>query len=127
MRWSTASWPRPAHSAAASTATGSTASARSGRGGRRCMAVNYEGRRFGDEHQAQSLAKWIGGIVYTGNQHGHTKPPWVQHTCVMPPENTEGKIPAETGDWIIRGTDGSVRVEAGGNQDGYCTDCGLPV
>lgn len=93
------------------------------------MTVHFEARRFGDEHQAESLAAWIGGIAYTGDRHGHTSPPWLPHICITPPEvPAEGKTVAETGDWIIRSEDdGSVRIEPGGNQDGYCTDCGEPV
>jgi hypothetical protein len=91
------------------------------------MTVNYEARRFGDEHQAQSLADWIDGIPYTGNQHGHTDPPWQQHTCITLPDGAPGKSTAGIGDWIIKGADGTVRAEPGGNQAGYCTDCGLPV
>lgn len=92
-------------------------------------ARNFEARRFGDEHQAQSLADWIGAITYTGSQHGHTNPPWQPHTCITPDHVTEDseKGHADIGDWIIRAADGSVRIERGGNQAGYCTDCGLPV
>lgn len=91
------------------------------------MTVNFTARQFGDEYQAQPLAGWIGGFAYTGDQHGHTNPPWVQHTCITPPDGAAGKPVAEIGDWIIRGEDGSVRIEAAGSQEGYCTDCGKPV
>jgi hypothetical protein len=88
-----------------------------------------EARRFGDEHQAESLADWCEATVYTGTAHGHTSPPWHTHTCITPMTlaNREGKGHADIGDWIIRYPDGSVEIAAGGSQDGYCTDCGEPL
>ena len=90
---------------------------------------NFEARRFGDKHQAPGLADWCGGIFYAGTAHGHTDPPWAEHICITPMDVTEDspKSWAEPGDWIIRAADGAVRIERGGNQAGYCTDCGLPV
>jgi hypothetical protein len=80
------------------------------------MTVNFEGRRFEDSHQAPSLAGWCGAGYW-------------DETCIagMPAAAGSSKDYAGIGDWIIRGADGTVRIEAGGNQDGYCTDCGKPV
>ncbi len=81
---------------------------------------NFEALRFGDEHQAELLAKWTGGITYTADPDG---------VRVSPREVAEGssKSVASIGDWIIRSADGSVRIESHGAQDGYCADCGKPV
>ena len=69
--------------------------------------INFEARKFGDAHQAASLADWCGGTWYSGTQHGHTRPPWQQHTCIMP-DTAPGspKTHADIGDWIIKGVKG---------------------
>lgn len=79
---------------------------------------NFEGRRFGDEFQARSLAEWIHGDVL-----------WSEDR-ITPRAIAEGspRQYALHGDWIIRRAgDTTVRIEGGGSQDGYCTDCGEPV
>src|ERR1044071_8513603 len=77
---------------------------------------NFEARRFGDEHQAQFLAEWCGDATWSG-------------TLIVPAalDPHSPKRGASHGDWIIKAADGTVRIETGGNQDGYCTDCGEPV
>jgi hypothetical protein len=80
------------------------------------MTVNFEGRRFEDKHQARSLARWAGAAAWNDSRIGGF--------AKVPPG---GRLHADTGDWIIQAADGTVRIEPGGNQDGYCTDCGKPV
>lgn len=78
---------------------------------------NFEARRFGDRHQAQSLARWCGGTV-------HWSPETDALTFIASADN---KARAHLGDWIIRSADGTVRVDPPGSQAGYCADCGMPV
>lgn len=80
--------------------------------------INFEARKFGDEHQAQSLAGWCGGVASKDR-----KDITFAIGTVAPGSHTWAAI----GDWIIRAEDGTVRAERAGNQDGYCTDCGEPV
>jgi hypothetical protein len=79
---------------------------------------NYEARRLEDVHQVPSLLTWCHGTWTAGDLQ------------VITPANLDpasARRSARLGDWIIRAADGTVRVEQGGNQDGYCTDCGEPV
>ena len=73
---------------------------------------NFEGRRFGDAHQAQFLAQWSGGVVVPDG------------SAIRLPG---GLILAQPGNWIIRAADGTVQVQPGGNMNGWCADCGEPV
>jgi|SRR5215831_1325896 len=78
------------------------------------MDTNFEARKFGSAHQAPSLAGWAGSPWHANDGD--------QHPVIATPAGN-----ARIGDWIIKGADGTVRVERAGNQDGYCTDCGEPV
>ena len=88
------------------------------------MTVNFEARRFEDEHQAKALADWCGGIA--GIVHSY---PCRMTVLPDPARRVEGsKQRADIGDWIVKRADGTVRVDGpGGGHAGYCTDCGEPV
>lgn len=77
---------------------------------------NFEARRFGDKHQARGLAEWCGDAR-------------VSETLIVPAALAADspKRGASHGDWIIKAADGTIRIEQGGNQAGYCSDCGEPV
>lgn len=55
-----------------------------------------------------AIAEWSGALVYTGDKHGHTTPPWSFHSCMIA---DEGPC-AMAGDWIIRLPDGFLVVPA---------------
>lgn len=78
--------------------------------------INFEARKFGDKRQAKVLAEWCGNATWSA-------------TLIVPANLAAGspKRSATYGDWIIRAADGTICIEQGGTQDGYCTDCGQPV
>lgn len=69
---------------------------------------NFEARRLGDIHQDEFFARWLGDTLPARLSPG-------------------SKDHADPGDWIIRRSDGTVRIEGPGSQIGYCADCGEPV
>jgi hypothetical protein len=56
---------------------------------------------------AHEIAEWCDAIVYTGDRHGHTTPPWAMHTCItlFAPDQA-----AFTGYWVVRYPDGTFEV-----------------
>lgn len=59
----------------------------------------------------EELAAWCDGWTYTGTQHGHTSPPWADHTCLnLATAPGIGKDHADPGDWIVRSREGAYLV-----------------
>lgn len=53
---------------------------------------------------ADEIAAWCDAMVYRGIQHGHTTPPFTQHTCITL------DAAAYEGDWVVRYPDGEFYV-----------------
>lgn len=61
-----------------------------------------DARQWTPDTDPQELAAWCGGWTYTGDRHGHTRPPWQQHTCIDLATAGDSKGHADPGDWIIK-------------------------
>jgi hypothetical protein len=68
------------------------------------VASAVQARQWDDRTDlTEELADWCDGWAYTGDRHGHTRPPWQHHTCITPGTQADGgKGHADPGDWIIR-------------------------
>lgn len=64
--------------------------------------VTFEARQWTPDADPEELASWCDGWTYTGTQHGHTRPPWQDHTCLNMATAGDGKGHADPGDWIVR-------------------------
>jgi hypothetical protein len=69
---------------------------------RRPVTTVFRARQWTPETDLQELARWCDGYVYTGTQHGHTTPPWAEHSCLnMNVSDASPKGYADPGDWIV--------------------------
>jgi hypothetical protein len=63
----------------------------------------------------REIAAWAGdALVYSGDRHGHTDPPWSPHEC-MTVSDDEGDSSAVAGDWVIRTEGGGFRALQSGD------------
>ncbi len=69
-----------------------------------------EARQWTPDTDPRELAAWCGGLVYIGDRHGHTAPPWAMHTCITVKQHGGGGYRADPGDWIIHFQPGRFEV-----------------
>jgi hypothetical protein len=70
-----------------------------------------QARQWAARTNVEQLAEWCEGWTYTGNQHGHTSPPWAEHTCLnLEVREDSPKGHADPADWIVRHEDGTYEI-----------------
>jgi hypothetical protein len=59
----------------------------------------------------EDVAAWVGdsAMVYTGRQHGHTDPPFTDHSCMSFLSTSGSDMSAYAGDWVVKDASGEAR------------------